>query len=88
MDYKKIIDRNNGIIYFNKLENYGITRQDLNNMVEYGLLKRIMQGVYASPNKYINEFWLMGEKYKNGIFSHNTALYFYNMTDRTPLNWI
>ena len=84
MDYKKIIDRNNGIIYFNKLENYGITRQDLNNMVEYGLLKRIMQGVYASPNKYINEFWLMGEKYKNGIFSHNTALYFYNMTDRTP----
>ena len=32
-----------------------------------------------------NEFWLNGEKYKNGIFSHNTALYFYNMTDRTPL---
>ena len=27
----------------------------------------------------------MGEKYKNGIFSHNTALYFYGMTDRTPL---
>lgn len=27
----------------------------------------------------------MGEKYKNGIYSHNTALYFYGMTDRTPL---
>lgn len=27
----------------------------------------------------------MGEKYKNGIYSHNTASYFYGMTDRTPL---
>ena len=27
----------------------------------------------------------MEEKYKNGIYSHNTALYFYGMTDRTSL---
>lgn len=27
----------------------------------------------------------MGEKYKNGIYSHNTASYFYGTTDRTPL---
>ena len=26
----------------------------------------------------------MGEQYKTGIFSHNTALYFYDLTDRTP----
>ena len=26
----------------------------------------------------------MGQKYKSGIFSHNTALYFYDLTDRTP----
>ena len=44
-------------------------RHDLNLLVEKKLL----------------EFWLMGEKYKNGIYSHNTALYFYGMTDRTPL---
>lgn len=28
----------------------------------------------------------MGERYKSGIYSHNTALYFYNLTDRTPFN--
>ena len=43
--------------------------------------------LYAKPDKDINEFWLMGEKYKNGIYSHNTALYFYGMTDRTPLQF-
>jgi len=35
--------------------------------------------------KEVNEFFLLGEKYKSGIFSHNTALYFYDLTDRTPL---
>ena len=48
------------------------------------MLNRIAHGIYASPNKNINEFWLMGKKYKNGVYSHNTALYFYGMTDRTP----
>lgn len=84
-NYKSIIDENNGIIYANKLDDYKIDRHILNLLVKKGLLKRIEHGIYASPDKNINEFWLMGEKYKNGIYSHNTALYFYKMTDRTPL---
>jgi len=83
-NYKKIIEKNNGIIYANKLDEYNIDRHDLYSLVKEGLLNRIAHGVYATPNKNINEFWLMGEKYKNGIYSHNTALYFYGMTDRTP----
>ena len=84
-DYEKIIDKNNGIIYANRLQEYKMDRHILRALVEKGILKRIEHGIYASPDKDINEFWLMGEKYKNGIFSHNTALYFYGMTDRTPL---
>lgn len=84
-DYKKIIDNNNGIIYASKLKLYKMNRHILKSLVEKGLLERIEHGIYASTDKDINEFWLMGEKYKNGIYSHNTALYFYEMTDRTPL---
>ena len=84
-DYEKIIDKNNGIIYANKIEDYKMNRHILNSLVEKKLLKRIAHGMYAKLDKDINEFWLMGEKYKNGIYSHNTALYFYGMTDRTPL---
>ena len=85
VDYERIIKKNNGIIYAKELESYKMNRHVLNSLVEKGILKRIEHGIYASPDKNINEFWLMGEKYKNGIFSHNTALYFYGMTDRTPL---
>lgn len=83
--YDEIINKNNGIIYASKLKDYNMNRHILNRLVENGQLERVMHGVYASPNKDINEFWLMGEKYKNGIYSHNTALYFYGMTDRTPI---
>ena len=82
--YKKIIEKNNGIIYVNKLNEYNIDRHVLYSLVQEGLLNRIAHGIYASPDKDINEFWLTGKKYKNGIYSHNTALYFYKMTDRTP----
>ena len=60
-------------------------RHILRTLIEKGILIKIEHGIYASPDKDINEFWLMGKKYKNGIYSHNTALYFYQMTDRTPL---
>lgn len=83
-DYKKIIEKNNGIIYANKLNEYPLDRHVLYSLVEKGILNRIAHGIYASPNKNINEFWLIGQKYRNGIYSHNTALYFYGLTDRTP----
>ncbi len=83
--YDEMINKNNGIIYASKLKDYNINRHILNELVANGQLERIMHGVYASPDKEINEFWLMGEKYKKGIYSHNTALYFYGMTDRTPI---
>ena len=78
---------NSKIIYFNKLKEYDMNRYDLREKVANGDIIRIMHGVYASSDKDINEFWLLGQRYKNGIFSHNTALYFYNMTDRTPLHF-
>ena len=75
------------ILFFNKLKKYNMNRYNLREKVANGDIVRIMHGVYANPDKDINEFWLLGQRYNNGIFSHNTALYFHNMTDRTPLHY-
>ena len=53
---------------------------------ERGEVIRVIKGLYVAPDKDINEFFIMGERYKTGIFSHNTALYFYHLTDRTPMS--
>ena len=83
---KKIIEENNGILYTKDLKKYNIHRQYLKILEEKGEIYKVSQGVYITPDKDISEFSIMSYRYKNGIFSHNTALYFYNLTDRTPMS--
>ena len=87
-DYNKIeklIKKNNGILYATDIEKNDINRYYVRKMIEDKYIKRVLHGIYALIDKNINEFWLMNERYKKGIFSHNTALYFHKLTDRTPL---
>ena len=83
---KVLLEQNNGILYVKELEENNIHRQYLKILEEKGEIIRILKGVYIDNDKDVNEFFIMSEKYKTGIFSHNTALYFYNLTDRTPIN--
>ena len=69
----------------NDLEKNNIHRQYFKKLEETGYLRKISRGIYLKKGKEVNEFFIMGGKYKKGIFSHNTALYFYDLTDRTPL---
>ncbi len=80
----EIVKNNNGVLTIKTLENYNIHRQYLKDLVDNNSLIKVSRGVYAMPNKEVNEFFLFGEQFKSGIFSHSTALYFYNLTDRTP----
>lgn len=82
---KNIVEKNNGILLVKDLEKNNIHRQYLKKLEETGYLIKISRGIYLKKGKEVNEFFIMGEKYKKGIFSHNTALYFYDLTDRTPL---
>ena len=82
---KNIIEKNNGILLVKDLEKNDIHRQYLKILEETGYLRKISRGIYLKKGKEVNEFFIMGEKYKKGIFSHNTALYFYDLTDRAPL---
>ena len=83
-EIKQIAINNNGIISTKILEENNIHRQYLKNLVDNGYLIKVSRGLYVLPDKDVSEFYIMGEQYKSGIFSHNTALYFYNLTDRTP----
>lgn len=83
---KKIIEKNDGILLARDLKKYNIHPQYLKKLEDNEYIRRVARGVYLRKGKEVNEFFLLGEKYKNGIFSHNTALYFYDLTDRTPLN--
>ena len=84
---KEIVNKNNGILYSKDLEKYDIHRQYLKELEESGYVKKVFRGMYVKSDKNINEFFVMSQRFQTGIYSHNTALYFYNLTDRTPIKF-
>lgn len=81
---KEIIELNNGILTTKIVDENKIHRQYIKQLVDEGYIIKVSRGLYVKPDKDINEFYIIGQQYKSGIFSHNTALYFYDLTDRTP----
>ncbi len=82
--YINIINKNNGIITAKDGKSKGISRTMLKIMTDNGYIKRIDYGVYATDKFVYDEYYLFQLKHKNIVFSYNTALYFQNMTERTP----
>ena len=82
----EIMKNNNDIITPSKLEKAGISRVYLYNMEKDGLIEKIDRGIYVTKEFIYDEYYLFQFKYPKTIFSHNTALYFNNMTERTPIN--
>lgn len=81
----KIMKKNNEIITPVQLEAKGISRVYLSRMEEEGIIERIDRGIYATKDFKYDEYYLFQLKYPKAIFSYNTALYFYEMTERTPI---
>lgn len=81
----KIMKKNNEIITPAQLEEKGISRVYLSRMEEEGIIERIDRGIYVTKDFKYDEYYLFQLKYPKAIFSYNTALYFYEMTERTPI---
>ena len=80
----KIMEENNEIITPAQLEEKGISRMYLTKMKKEGIIEKIDRGIYVTQNFKYDEYFLFQFKYPKTIFSYNTALYFYEMTERTP----
>lgn len=81
----KFMKDNKGIITTAQLEDYGISRVYLSKMVKENIIEKIDRGIYVTKDYEYDEYYLFQLKYPKTVFSYNTALYFYEMTDRTPI---
>lgn len=84
---KKILNiaiENNGIITSAKVTELGIPRTYLSQLVKSGELEKVDRGIYALPEAWEDEFYILQARYPAGIFSHESALFLLSFTDRTP----
>ena len=80
-----LIKEKNGTLLASDLKGTNIPREYLKILVECGKLERVYRGVYVSPETFEDVMYYMQHKYPKIIYSHETALYFHGLTDRTPM---
>lgn len=81
---KKMLEENGGKITTKMLAEKGIHRQYLKQLADEGKVECVARGVYIDTCKTCSDYYALSEQFKSGIFSHNAALYIYDLTDRTP----
>src|SRR5665647_2653089 len=83
----KIANNNNGVVTSAQVTKDGILRQHLKVLVDKGLLEHSGRGLYIVPTVFDDEMFNLQMRFKRGIFSHETALFLLDLTDRTPIKY-
>lgn len=81
----QMIENNKGLILSSQVDEVSIPRVYLSKLVRKGILDNIARGVYLTTDAMDDEMFRTQARYNRGIFSHGTALYLHDLTDRTPL---
>lgn len=86
MGYREIIinylKEGNGIITAEYCREQGIPTIYLTRLVQENILKRIHRGLYVSKDGDYDELYFLQHKYKQIVFSYETALSLQGLTDK------
>jgi predicted transcriptional regulator of viral defense system len=82
--FQNLLNNADGIVTSKQVTEAGFHRSVLPMLVRDNVLIQVSRGVYMKPTAWEDEMYLLQYRYSKGIFSHETALYLHDMTDRTP----
>lgn len=82
---KKYIEQRNGIVKTSELRKAGVDTITLTRLVKKGMIERIARGLYIDINTFEDTYYVFQHQCSKAIFSHETALFFHDLTDRTPI---
>jgi len=91
MDYRmkleKLIAEKNGLVLTKDLVREGIPRQYLSLFTKEELLERVAPGVYVDQETFEDELYYLQARNTRIVFSHETALFIHDLTDRDPIHY-
>ena len=80
----ELLKENKGIMTSGEAKEAGIDYKTLQRMYKSGEIEKLGQGLYMDLEQIEDEYLKTQYRCKKGIFSHETALYFHDLTDRIP----
>ena len=82
-----ILEQNGGVITTAEAKKIGISNEHLRLLTNSGNLERIAFGIYILPDEFIDKMYITQLRVPKIIYSHETALYLHDLTDRDPVNY-
>ncbi|MDO8754225.1 MAG: hypothetical protein Q7J80_10065 [Anaerolineales bacterium] len=84
---REIMKDRGGILFTSDLARFQIPRVYLSLLEQNKEIERVSRGVYKTPSTMEDEMFVFQAKYKSSIYSHETALFLHDLTDRNPLKF-
>ena len=78
-----IVD-NSGILLTKKAVEAGFSKNNLYKYISVNSFEQIAHGVYASPETWEDELYILSLRCPQGVLSHDEALYHHGLIDRAP----
>lgn len=83
----ELITKQNGLVLTRDAEAAGIPRHYLTLLAREGVIERVSHGIYVTPEAYVDDLYMLQARSPQLIFSHETALYLHDLTDRDPITY-
>jgi predicted transcriptional regulator of viral defense system len=84
---QSILTQNSGTITTAQANDVGISNERLRLLVKSGDLERVSFGVYISPDEFADRMYAAQLRRPKIIYSHETALFLHDLTDRDPISY-
>lgn len=79
-----LLEEQNGYIRLVDAQNMGLSKYTVLEYVRQNNMERVAPGVYISTDAWEDRLYVLQLRNRNIIFSHETALYLHNLSDREP----
>ncbi len=84
---RKLLVDNNGMICTSQVTDIGISKTVFYQYVKDNNMEQVLHGVYATKDTWIDAMYLIYIRCKQAVFSHETALFLHDLTDREPIEY-
>lgn len=85
---QSLLRQNEGTITTAQANRIGLSNERLRLLVQKGLLERAQFGVYIMPGEFKDKMYITQLRRSKIIYSHETALFLHDLTDRDPVSYM
>ena len=79
-----LFEQNHGIIKTAQVVACGIAKHTFYAYAKKNDIEQISHGIYVSPDAWTDAMYILHLRCAQGVFSHESALFFHDLTDREP----